>query len=197
MLASACGALSPPPAARALLARGAPRRHARCGARVRACAAGEPWVDCHAGKLLLERDGFVALDVRTTREFDKEHLVKPVKTCFSAPYAGVAPDAFAAKAEKALGRNKSRGVLVITAEGGEEAASAAAAVRAAGYAGARPVTGGYAEWRKHYTASGRATPPPGRWVSTGKEALKSGLGVEGDPAASYEEKLNVQDLTKY
>ena len=101
------------------------------------------------------------------------------------------------KAEKALGRNKSRGVLVLTADGGDEAAAAAASVRAAGYAGARPVTGGYAEWRKHYTASGRATPPPGRWISTGKEALKSGLGVEGDPAASYEEKLNVQDLTKY
>ena len=70
MLASACGALSPPPAARAQLSRGAPRRHARCGARVRACAAGEPWVDCLAGKLLLEREGFVALDVRSARDFE-------------------------------------------------------------------------------------------------------------------------------
>ena len=57
-------------------------------------------------------------------------------------------------------------MLVLTAEGGDEAASAAAAVRAAGYEAARPVTGGYAEWRKHYTASGRATPPPGRWMPT-------------------------------
>jgi hypothetical protein len=32
-------------------------------------------------------------------------------------------------------------------------------------------------------------------VSTGKEALKSGLNV-GGAAESYEEKLNVQDLTK-
>ncbi len=52
------------------------------------------------------------------------------------------------------------------------------------------------EWRRHYTSSGRATPPPGRWVSTGTEALKSGLNV-GGAAESYEEKLNVQDLTKY
>jgi hypothetical protein len=52
-----------------------------------------------------------------------------------------------------------------------------------------------AEWRRHYTATCRATPPAGRWVSTGKEALKSGLNV-GGAAESYEEKLNVQDLTK-
>ena len=52
------------------------------------------------------------------------------------------------------------------------------------------------EWRKHYTPSGRNTPPPGRWVPTGTEALKSGLNV-GDAAEKYEEKLNVQDLTKY
>ena len=38
-------------------------------------------------------------------------------------------------------------------------------------------------------------PPPGRWVPTGTEALKSGLNV-GDVAESYEEKLNVWDHTK-
>jgi rhodanese-related sulfurtransferase len=196
MLASSCAALSPPPAGAALRCRST--RLGRCAAlRVRACASADSsWVDCHAAKLLLEREGFVALDVRSKKEYEREHLVKPVKTCFSAPFAGAEPAAFAAAAEKALGRAKSRGVLVLTSEGGDEAANAAAAVRAAGYEAARPVTGGYTEWRKHYTASGRATPPPGRWMPTGQEALKSGLGVEGDPAASYEEKLNVQDLTK-
>ena len=38
-------------------------------------------------------------------------------------------------------------------------------------------------------------PPKGRWVATGKEALKSGLNV-GGAALSYEERLNVQDLSK-
>lgn len=33
------------------------------------------------------------------------------------------------------------------------------------------------------------------WVSTGKEALKSGLNV-GGAAESYEEKLNVEELAK-
>ena len=49
---------------------------------------------------------------------------------------------------------------------------------------------------RHYTPSGRDRPPPGgRWVPSGTEALKSGLNV-GDVAESYEEKINVDELTK-
>lgn len=41
-----------------------------------------------------------------------------------------------------------------------------------------------------WTPSGKRKPPPGRWVSTGKEALKSGLNIPG-VAESYDEGGNL------
>jgi rhodanese-related sulfurtransferase len=109
---------------------------------VRACASATQSVDVHQGKLLLEREAHVVLDVRSRTDFDREHLVKPPKSCFSAPYAG-AEAAFPAAAEMALGRGKSRGVLIMSADGGADAAAAAAALAAAGYTAALIVEGGY------------------------------------------------------
>eukprot|EP00775_Hariotina_reticulata_P013893 gene13892-14012_t len=44
--------------------------------------------------------------------------------------------------------------------------------------------------RQVWTPSGKRRPPPGRWVSTGKEALKSGLNIPG-VAESYDEGGNL------
>lgn len=41
-----------------------------------------------------------------------------------------------------------------------------------------------------FTTSGRRRPPPGRWVSSGREALKSGLNIPG-VAESYDEGGNL------
>lgn len=41
-----------------------------------------------------------------------------------------------------------------------------------------------------YSTSGRRKPPPGRWVSSGREALKSGLNIPG-VAESYDEGGNL------
>jgi hypothetical protein len=41
-----------------------------------------------------------------------------------------------------------------------------------------------------WSPSGKRRPPPGRWVSTGKEALKSGLNIPG-VAESYDEGGNL------
>ena len=38
-----------------------------------------------------------------------------------------------------------------------------------------------------FSTSGRRKPPPGKWVPTGKEALKSGLVGDGTSAMTYEE----------
>lgn len=46
--------------------------------------------------------------------------------------------------------------------------------------------GGWEAWLEVYTTTGRPTPPKGKWMSTGTEALKSGLNV-GDVAMTYEE----------
>eukprot|EP00955_Chlamydomonas_euryale_P030861 324653-Chlamydomonas_euryale.AAC.3 len=50
---------------------------------------------------------------------------------------------------------------------------------------------GYAGWGEVWTPSGKRRPPPGRWVSTGKEALKSGLNIPG-VAESYDEGGNLK-----
>lgn len=65
-------------------------------------------------------------------------------------------------------------------------AEASDALLASGYQNVVVMKGGYESWLKIYSTSGRARPPPGRWVSTGTEALKSGLNV-GGTALTYEE----------
>ena len=57
---------------------------------------------------------------------------------------------------------------------------------AEGYTGAVLVQGGFDGWTEVFSTSGRRKPPKGRWVPSGTEALKSGLGV-GEAAATYEE----------
>jgi hypothetical protein len=42
-----------------------------------------------------------------------------------------------------------------------------------------------------WSPSGKRRPPAGRWVSTGKEALKSGLNIPG-VALSYDEGGNLK-----
>lgn len=44
-------------------------------------------------------------------------------------------------------------------------------------------------WPQVWSPSGKRRPPPGRWISTGKEALKSGLNIPG-VAESYDEGGN-------
>jgi rhodanese-related sulfurtransferase len=139
----------------------------------------------------------VIIDARTVREYDNEHITKPPKRCFSVPFDKYAtPEAFSAAAAKVLGRPLSKGVLMFTAQGGDALTAAADAVAVhGGYTNVMAIAGGWSEWRKHYTATCREAPPAGRWVPTGQEALKSGL-MSGDAAMSYEERINVQDLTK-
>eukprot|EP00951_Prasinocladus_malaysianus_P004685 scaffold33044_cov36-Prasinocladus_malaysianus.AAC.3 len=43
-----------------------------------------------------------------------------------------------------------------------------------------------------FSTSGRRKPPPGRWIASGTEALKSGLNV-GDAALSYDEGGNLKE----
>ena len=129
----------------------------------------------------------LTLDIRSSREFEREHLTKPPKRCVGVAWTGDADvEKWTSAAEKALGPAAKRGrVFIMSAEGGTEAEEAARALAAAGFGEVSVVAGGWTEWRKHYTSTLRATPPPGRWVPTGQEALKSGL-MSGDAAMSYE-----------
>lgn len=71
------------------------------------------------------------------------------------------------------------------ADGGELSQQATELLVAAGFTEALMVEGGYVAWRKVFSTGGRRR-PAGRWMPTGKEALKSGLPIEG-AADSYED----------
>ncbi len=133
-----------PPACAAPFTRSAPRLQRRAGAvrGVRCAASGS--VDVHrALEALLHEDAFM-LDVRTAREYDREHITKPPKRCLSVPYAeGADAAAFGAAAAKALGRPLTKQVLVMTASGDAAAEAAAAAVSGAGYTSVFAVAGGW------------------------------------------------------
>jgi len=81
--------------------------------------------------------------------------------------------------------NKGALLLVACADGGAISHDAVTQLVAAGYGNIKLVEGGWAAWRAVFSTSGRRKPPPGKWVHTGKEALKSGLTVGA--ASTYEE----------
>ena len=83
----------------------------------------------------------------------------------------------------------SAGLVVVADFDGERVQAAADALHAAGYENVVAVEGGYNGWRKIFTTCGRRRPPQGKWVSTGAggESLKSGLTLDPNVAAAYEE----------
>jgi len=143
------------------------------------------------GKRQLDRLTHKVLDLRDPREYEAERLTHPARTSLNVPFRPD-PGAFVAAARMAV--PPSAPILILSADGGPEGLAAAQWLAEAGYREVFVVDGGYRAWRERYTPSGRNVPPKGRWISTGKEALKSGLNV-GLAAASYEERLNVEDLT--
>lgn len=159
------------PAARLQLPRRALHHGWRCSAS--ADAPGWAWISPDEGKPLLDTSDALLLDARTAREFDAEHVTKPPRKALSAPLG----PGFGAAAAARLGRPQTRAVLLVTRAGGDEAAAAAEQLSSLGYSAVLAVEGGWAAWRRLWTPSGRPTPPPGRWVPTGPEALKSGLNV--------------------
>eukprot|EP00793_Prasinoderma_coloniale_P001003 PRCOL_00007093-RA len=144
---------------------------------------------------LPEGGGYRWLDVRGAREYDMQHLTKVTSTsgrvcgwrfAHNVPFdAGGDTAAFTARAAREV-PSKTTGVLVCDADGSGAAAQAAQALEDAGWASVAVMAGGWEGWSEVYTSTGRPAPPKGKWVSTGTEALKSGLGV-GNAALTYEE----------
>ena len=165
------------------------RRRANLSSARAACctASASPFVSVKAAHGALLHEGAFCVDVRSARDFDREHLTKPPKMNHGVAWTGEADaEKWTSAAAKALGLAAKRGkVLIMSAEGGEEAEAAARALQAAGFVSVDVIAGGWTEWRKSYTSTLRDTPPAGRWIPTGQEALKSGL-MSGDAAMSYE-----------
>ena len=149
--------------------------------------AGAPMVTVEEGKNMLDRDGYKMLDVRPFKAYDREHLTKPPQCTANVALApGTLPDAKFVAAVEAQGFPKGAKLLVADFDG-EVCQQAADVLHDAGFTAVVAVQGGYNGWRKVFTTCGRRRPPQGKWVSTGKEALKSGLDLDPNVAAAYEE----------
>ncbi|KAG1659163.1 hypothetical protein FOA52_007544 [Chlamydomonas sp. UWO 241] len=177
----------------------APRARAPC-APVRArvvtvavCASGAV-VDVESAMKLILRDGYKVLDVRSSKAYDDQHITKPARSSVGVPFLsrdGTAPDPrFVAEVSSSVGPSKSTPMLVMCQDGGDLSRRAMEALSEAGFTGALQMEGGYSGWGQMWSSSGKRKPPPGRWVSTGKESLKSGLNIPG-VAESYDEGGNL------
>jgi len=178
--------------ARRLHSRGVPssrsssRASPRSATRARANA-----VDVDAGKFMLEREEYLFVDCRSWKEYDRSHITKPPQRTINVP---LAEDASADSWVKAA-REKTRPAmkLLIVDVDGSRAEELVDALVEAGYTNAVAVEGGYSTWMSKYTPFGRKVPPKGKFVSTGREALKSGLDLDPTVASAYEENWGRQD----
>lgn len=149
-------------------------------------------VGAEEAKRLIEREGYKILDVRSARDYDNKHITKPARCSISAPVVmndNVTPNE-RFLAEVAGQASQATKLLVMCADGGVLSDAALRQLADAAYSNALLLEGGYAGWSEVWSPSGKRRPPPGRWVSTGKEALKSGLNIPG-VAESYDEGGNL------
>lgn len=100
------------------------------------------WVDVHSAKKLLDMSNFLVVDIRPFKEYDREHIVKPAKACASVPFLSD-KGAFLTAAATKVGYGRSRGLLVLSANGGDDASTAADFLESEGYEMVRAVEGGY------------------------------------------------------
>ena len=145
-----------------------------------------PSVDVDSAKLMLDRGQYMFIDARSWKEYDRSHITKPVQKTISVPFDVETRDCERWAAECAAKTRPSMSLLIADADGVDVMCMTAALIKL-GYTNALAVEGGYAAWIAKYTTSGRKQPPKGKWISTGKEALKSGLDLDPTVAAAYEE----------
>mmetsp|Transcript_48415 Transcript_48415/g.92627 ORF Transcript_48415/g.92627 Transcript_48415/m.92627 type:complete len:154 (+) Transcript_48415:296-757(+) len=138
--------------------------------------------DVEAGFIMLDRGGFMFLDVRSEQAYDDAHITKPPRKSVNIPYPC---SDFVIKVQSKF-PNKEAQILVACEDGQSQSVAAVKDMVTEGYINTVLVEGGWQAWSSIFSTSGRRKPPAGRWMSTGKEALKSGLDV-GSAALTYEE----------
>lgn len=142
---------------------------------------------------MIEKDGYKVLDVRSVKAYDESHITKPALSSFNVPLHAASskehnPHFVTQVASKFP--SKSAKLIVMCESGSVSSDQAVKLLQEAAYVEVWKLEGGYAAWTEVWTPSGKRRPPPGRWVSTGKEALKSGLNIPG-VAESYDEGGNL------
>ncbi len=142
-------------------------------------------------KELLEARSHLFVDMRSAKAYDDEHVTKPVKMTVNVPFEQGSVDKFVGEI---MVKFRPGAKLLLVDETGEDGIKAAEVLREAGYDGVYGVVGGYAGWLKNYTTTGRRR-IQGKFVSTGREALKSGLDLDPAVASTYEENHGKVDLS--
>ncbi|GAX83278.1 hypothetical protein CEUSTIGMA_g10704.t1 [Chlamydomonas eustigma] len=147
-----------------------------------------PTVDAVEARRLIDREGYLVLDVRSTKAYDNSHITKPTQITINLPFE--LGNFKASSSNQKQFPPKGSKLLVMCEDGGEASHLAILNLLNAGYNNLVQVQGGYQGWTNVWSPSGKRRPPPGRWVSTGTEALKSGLNIPG-VAESYDEGGNL------
>ena len=146
-------------------------------------------MDIDPAKLCMERQAFVFVDMRTVKEYENEHIVKPPRQTVNLPFIPE-KDTIASYAEKIREKYKhptTAKLLLVDADGTIGIEVATELREKFGYESVYGVVGGYDGWMVKWTPSGRKRPPKGKFVATGRESLKSGLDLDPEVAATYEE----------
>ena len=156
---------------------------------VRASSSDESFEkDIDPAKLLMERQQFLFVDMRTEKMYEKEHIVKPPRQTVNVPYDGTDTiEQFTEKLKNKYINPSSAKLLLACADGTIACQVAEKMQKEFGYEQVFGVKGGYDGWMVKWTPSGRKRPPKGKFVATGRESLKSGLDLDPEVAATYEE----------
>ena len=153
--------------------------------------------DIDAAKLSMERQQFTFIDMRSAKAYDKEHIVKPPRQTVNVPYVEGEDtlESFTSKVTTKYANPGSAKLLMVDADGTKGIEVARKMREELGYEQVFGVNGGYDGWMAKWTPSGRKRPPKGRFVSTGRESLKSGLDLNPEVAATYEENWGNPDAS--
>ena len=152
-------------------------------------------LECDDAKVMLENEGYMFIDMRSTKEYDGEHITKPARKTVNIPCcSGDEVDGFVREIEK---RYRDTAKLLLVCKSGELGVECANILMEMGYKNVHGVQGGYEGWMIKYTTSGRKRMPKGKFVSSGREALKSGLNLDPTVASTYEENWGRPELSIY
>lgn len=158
-----------------------------------AAADGEDHIlECEAAKSMLDSKTCMFVDMRSEKEYDYEHITKPPRMTVNIPYNGDVEE-FVSRVESRFGNSASAGLLLVCTDG-VIGISCAKLLRDKGYTEVYGVDGGYQGWMQQFTSSGRRR-IMGKFVSSGKEALKSGLNLDSEVASTYEENWGKPELS--
>jgi len=144
--------------------------------------------DIDPAKLLMERQQFLFVDMRSAKMYENEHIVKPPRQTVNVPYGEEETiETFTSKLKNKYINPSSAKLLLACADGTIACKVAEKMQKEFGYEEVFGVKGGYDGWMVKWTPSGRKRPPKGKFVATGRESLKSGLDLDPEVAATYEE----------